>query len=194
MKNLFVLSLGLVVALAMSSVVTADEAAKTEVKSGPQSGDSLGPFTVVKVAGAEDDGVAEGKKLCYRCRNGRKPQVIVFTRSTDPKVAELVSKLDSAIEENASSKLCVFVNLLGDDKEELTDEAKKFATSSKAKNVPIVVPNEFENGPDDYGINAKAAVTVTLASDLSVKASHAFASVSDINADSVLKDLTKILE
>ncbi|MFK8114535.1 MAG: hypothetical protein AB8B91_20205 [Rubripirellula sp.] len=194
MKNLFVLSLGLVVAFAMSSVVTADEAAKKQVKSGPQSGDALGPFTVVKVAGAEDDGVEEGKKLCYRCRNGRKPQVIVFTRSTDPKVAELVQKLGMAMEENASSQLRVFVNLLGDDKEELSDDAKKFAASSKVKNVPFVVPNEFENGPDDYGINAKTAVTITLASDLSVKASHAFATAGDINVDSVLKDLTKILE
>jgi hypothetical protein len=195
-KNLFVLSLALSVAFALSSAVTADDAAKknAEVKSGPQEGDHLGPFTVVKVAGAEEDGVEAGKDLCYRCRNGNKPQVIVFTRSTDKKVAELVSKLDQAVEDNASSKLCVFVNLLGEDKDALSDEAKKFAASSKAKNIPFVVPSEFENGPDDYGINAKAEVTITLASELGVKASHAFTSASDINVDAVLKDLAKIIE
>ena len=194
MKNLFVLSLGLVVAFAVGGVVTADDAAKKELKSGPQSGDSLGAFYVTKVAGAEDDGIEEGQNLCYRCRNGSKPQVVVFTRSTNPKVAALVRRLDKAVAENESSKLRVFVNLLGDDKDELTDEAKKFAVASKAKNVPIVVPNEFENGPDNYGINSDAEVTITLASDSNVKASHAFAKAKDVDIDSVLTDLGKILE
>ncbi len=182
-----------VVAFAMSGVVTADEAAKAELKSGPQDGDSLGAFNVTKVAGAEDDGVEQGQNLCYRCRNGSRPQVILFTRSTDPKVAELVQKLDKAIAENESSKLRVFVNVLGDDKESASAEAKKFAAASKAKNVPFVVPNEFENGPADYGVNAKAEVTITLASDGGVKASHAVANAKDLNIERVMSDLNKIL-
>lgn len=189
MKNLFVLSLGLGVAFLVGGNAMADDA----VKSGPQDGDRLGAFYVTKVAGAENDGVDEGQNLCYRCKNGARPQVIVFTRSTDPKVAKLVQKLDKAIAENEDSQLRVFVNLLGEDKEDLTDQAKKFAAKSAAKNVPIVVPNEFENGPDNYGINAKAAVTVTLASDMGVKASHAVTNASELNVDSVLSDLQKIL-
>ena len=192
-KNLFVLSLGLVVALAVSSAATAEEAAKKQVKSGPQTGDSLGAFYVTKVAGAENDGIDEGQNLCYRCRNGKRPQVVVFTRSTNPKVAELVQKLDKAVAENESSQLRVFVNLLGEDKEELSDKAKKFAAKARAKNVPIVVPNEFENGPDNYGINEKADVTIMLASDLGVKASHAVRKASQLNVDSVIEDLSKIL-
>jgi hypothetical protein len=188
-KNLLVFSLGLVVAMAVSGVVRAENV----VKSGPQTGDSLGAFYVTKIAGAEDDGVEVDENLCYRCRNGRKPQVIVFTRSTDPKVAELVSKLDKAVAENASSKLCVFVNLLGDDKESLQKEAKQMAASTSAKNVPFVVPNEFENGPDNYGISADAEVTITLASDLGVKASHAVTKAGDLDVEKVLGDLQKIL-
>lgn len=194
MKNLFVLSLGLVVALAVGGVATADDAAKKELKSGPQAGDSLGAFYVTKIAGAEDDGIEIGQNLCYRCKNGSKPQVVVFTRSTNPKVTRLVQKLDNAISDNASSKLCVFVNLLGDDKEELSETAKKFAATTNAKNVPIVVPNEFENGPDDYGINTKAEITITFASDKSVKASLAYASVKDLNVASVISDINKIVE
>ena len=194
MKNLFVLSLGLVVALAVGGVATADEAAKKELKSGPQTGDSLGAFYVTKIAGAEEDGIEQGQNLCYRCKNGRRPQVVVFTRSTSPKVAQLVRKLDKAVADNASSKLCVFVNFLGDDKEEVSDEAEKFAARSKAKNVPFVVPNEFENGPDNYGINSKAEITITLASDANVKATHAFASAKDMDVASVLNDINKILE
>lgn len=193
MKKLFVLSLGLVVALAVSGTASADEAAKKQVKSGPQVGDSLGAFYVTKIAGAEDDGVETGQNLCYRCRNGAKPQVVVFTRSTDKKVARLIKQLDKAVAENESSKLRVFVNLLGDDKEELAAEAKKFAAKSETSNVPFVVPNEFENGPDDYGINTKAEITITLASDLGVKATHAVLSADDLNIKSVMGDLKKIL-
>lgn len=185
MKQLTLLTL--VVALASAGSVMAGE-----IKSGPQPGDSLGAFFVTKCAGAEDDGVEVGKNLCYRCRNGRRPQVVVFTRSTDPKVIELLQKLDKAVAENEDEKLRTFVNLLGDDKEQLSESAKKVAADSKTKNVPVVVPNEFENGPDDYGINAKAAVTVVLASDLGVKASHAVEDAKDLNVDAILKDISKI--
>lgn len=194
MKNLSVLSLSLAVALMTAGSLFAEEAASDGLKSGPQCGDSLGAFYVTKVAGAEDDGVAEGKNLCYRCRNGARPQVIVFTRSTDAKVMKLVKRLDKAVADNESGQLRVFVNVLGEDKEDLSDTCKKLAADTQAKNVPFVVPNEFENGPDNYGINAKADVTVLLASDLGVKATHAFASTKDLKIAAVMKDLNKILE
>lgn len=36
------------------------------LKSGPQVGDSVEAFQVVKCAGAEGDGVRVGQELCYR--------------------------------------------------------------------------------------------------------------------------------
>lgn len=188
MKKFVVLSL--VMALATAGSLSAAD----KLKSGPQEGDALGAFNVTKVAGAEDDGVEEGKNLCYRCRNGSKPQVIVFTRSTDPKVADFIQKLDKEVAKNQDQRLRAFVNLLGEDKAALKDEAKKFAAKTGAKNIPIVVPNETENGPDNYGLNPKASVTVMLASDLGVKASHAYAEADELDPKAVLADLSKILE
>jgi len=184
-KNFF--ALGMI--LAVSSAVTAGET----VKSGPQTGDSLGAFYVTKCAGAETDGVAEGKNLCYRCRNGAKPQVVIFTRSTDKRIVELVQQIDKAIAKNKDSKLTAFVNVLGEDKDDLSDAAKTLAKTSKATNVPFVVPNEFENGPDNYGISPKAEVTIILASRLGVKANIAVSDVNDLKTAAVLADLKKIL-
>ena len=83
---------------------------------------------------------------------------------------------------------CEFSSTLwAKDKEDVVDTAKKFAAKSKAKNVPFVLPNEFENGPDNYGINAKADVTVVLASDSSVKANYAVASAQELDVEAVVK-------
>ncbi len=190
MKNLYLF--GLAAVFMFAGAVAAEEAVK-QIKSGPQEGDKIGAFYVTKLCGAENDKVKEGQNLCYRCKNGSRPQVIVFTRSADSKVAQLVKKLDKAVEENEDADLRVFVNFMGEDKDDVVETAKKFAAKSKAKNVPFVLPNEFENGPDNYGINSKAEVTVVLASDSSVKANYAVGSVKELDVEAVVKNLSKIL-
>ncbi|HEV3003360.1 MAG TPA: hypothetical protein VGX78_02820 [Pirellulales bacterium] len=50
------------VALLASMAIAAEEG----LKSGLQVGDAVGPFNVVKCAGAADDGVKVGDELCYR--------------------------------------------------------------------------------------------------------------------------------
>lgn len=47
-------------------VAGAAAAVAAELKSGLQEGDFVGPFDVVKCAGAEEDGVKQGRQLCYR--------------------------------------------------------------------------------------------------------------------------------
>ena len=187
MRNLTVVAMATML-FASVSFVSAEE-----IKSGLQAGATIGAFDVTKVAGAEDDGVAVDANLCYRCKNGNSPQVMIFTRSSDEQVVKLVQKLDAALAENSSKKLRAFVNVIGEDKASATKEAKKLASATKAKEVPFVVPNEVENGPGDYGLNSKAAVTVILAKRGEVKASHAFASAKDVSVDAVIADLAKIL-
>ena len=114
-------------------------------------------------------------------------------RSTDKRIIELVQLIDKAIAKNKDSKLTAFVNVLGEDKDDLSDAAKKLAKTTKAANVPFVVPNEFENGPDNYGISPKAEVTIILASGLGVKANFAVSDVNDLKTAAVLADLKKIL-
>jgi len=155
-----------------------------ELKSGVQPGDGIGAFDVVKCAGAVDDGVSTGDKLCYRCKYGGRPMVMVFTRTTDGKVADLVKKLDAAVAKNADEKLAAFVSLLGEDQEALESKAKKFASKTKV-----------ENGPDNYGINPKAEVTVILAVKGAVVANHAVSGeLNDKTIDAILADVPKLLK
>jgi hypothetical protein len=181
-------SLALAVAVLSSGFAVAEE-----IKSGLAAGDSIAPFYVTKTAGAEDDGVACGDNLCYRCKNGSRPQVMVFTRSTDEKVVALVKQLDEALQKHEDSQLRAFVNMLGDSKDAAADSVKKLASASNAKHVPFVVPNEFENGPEDYGINPKADLTVIIANEAKVVANHAVASAKDLKVDAVIGDIKKML-
>jgi hypothetical protein len=179
------------VALALMSSV----ALSADLKSGLQPGQPIPAFDVLKCSGAADDGVKVGTQLCYRCKYGAQPMAMVFTRSSGENVAKLAGKLDEAVAKNASQKVRAFVNLLGDNRDDLEAKAKELGTKNKLANVPVVVPIEFENGPDNYGINQKAEVTVLLATGGKVVASHAFAKgeLDDKAIEAVVADVAKQL-
>jgi len=182
------MALTAVALMAGSSLLMAEE-----TKSGLQEGEMIGAFYVTKLAGASEDGVEVGKNLCYRCKNGGRPQVIIFTRSGDKAVVDLVEQLDKAIVKNEDKQLRTFVNYLGDNKAAAKAAAEKLAKTAKAENVPFVLPNEHENGPEDYGINPDAEVTVILAEGGKVKANYAVASAKDLKVNAVVKGLKSIL-
>jgi hypothetical protein len=160
-------------ALALVALAVAPLAfsADDEVKSGLAVGKSIGAFDVVKCAGAEDDGVKVGTSLCYRCKYGGRPMVMIFSRNADKSLAQLMGKLDDVVAKNSDKQLKAFINILGDDREKLEDVAKKFGKDSK--NVPVVVPVEFESGPKDYGVNPKVETTIIIAKAGKVVANHA---------------------
>ncbi|MEM0925428.1 MAG: hypothetical protein AAGJ83_05270 [Planctomycetota bacterium] len=158
-----------------------------------QSGDGIAPFTVTKIAGAEGDGVDAGKELCYRCRYGQSPMVMVFTRSTDGKLGKLVKAIDSAVQENESEKLKGLVTFLGEDRDRVENAASKFAKKSGAKNIPFVVASDLESGPSRYKISEDAAVTVVVANESKVVAAHQFTKASDINVAAVVGAVTEML-
>ncbi|MCD0462633.1 hypothetical protein [Roseiconus lacunae] len=158
-----------------------------------QSGDGIGAFYVVKVAGAEGDGVEQGQKLCYRCRYGQRPMVMVFARDTEGKVGNLVKEIDSAVAANEDAKLKGLVTMLGKDESKLKESASKFASKTNAKNIPFVVATDHETGPSSYKINEDAAVTVVVASNSKVVASHSFKSADEVDVAAVMGEVKKAL-
>ena len=163
------LALGLALVMGVASIAVA-----AEFKSGLQSGQKIPAFNVVKIAGASDDGVSVGAELCYRCKYGARPQVMVFARKADDKLAALVKGLDELVAKNGDKQLKAFVNIMADSKDAADAAAKSFAASTKAPTIPVVVPVEYANGPDNYGINPAAELTVIVANASTVVANHAF--------------------
>lgn len=187
-------SLALLVAFSMISVAgisvaSADEGAKHK---GLQEGDPLGVFHVTKIAGAIDDAVEPGETLCYRCRYGSRPMVLVFARDTGGKLPDLLKAMDKAVGEHEDAKLAGVLTLLGEDAGVLKDEATKVAAKTDAKLVPVAVAKETKTGPLNYKLSADAEVTVIIAQDSQVVKTHEF-TAANIDVDSIINEATEML-
>jgi hypothetical protein len=168
-----------------------------ELRSGPQPGEMLGAYEVTKVAGAPDDGVPEGQQLCYRCKMGNRPVVMVFSRKPDRALARLVKRLDTVVDQNkADHNMASFVSLIGDKPDQLAAASKKIVDDTKAKNVAFVVPKDQPNGPEAYKINPEVETTVLIYVKGKVRVNHAIPAggLTDETADQIVADTAKILK
>ena len=182
--------------LTMAILFLSTATAAAEVTSGPQVGDSVGAFTVLKVAGNPDDGFPVGKSGCYRCKTGSKPVVMVFARSADEKLAKLLKKIEEEVEEHQAQKLTSFVNMIGADAESLKKATEEFAAKHGSKRIAFVVPEDAKDGPADFKIAPDADVTVVCYKEGKVKANHAFAKggLSDDKIDAVVEASCALVE
>ena len=155
-------------------------------------GDAVGVFYVTKVAGAEDDGVVPGERLCYRCRYGSRPLVMVFARRTGGRLTELVRRLDRAVATNPNSRLKGLVTFVGEDAGELKLSAESVAEKAAVKKVPLVVAKEPKTGPINYKLSADAAITIVVAKDSQVVNTHTY-DVDKIDVARIMTDVQQIL-
>ncbi len=157
-----------------------------------QQGEAVGAFYVTKVAGAQDDGVDPGDDLCYRCRYGSSPMVMVFARQTGGKVPQLVKALDSAIAANQESRFKGLLTLMGEDAAVLKEQGKKIADQSGATKVPVVIAKETKTGPLNYKLPSGVDVTIIIAKDSQVVATHSCAS-EKIDVAAVMSEVKQML-
>ena len=173
---------------------TANGAAEPAQKSSfLRQGDSVGVFYVTKVAGAEDDGVLPGEQLCYRCRYGSSPIVMVFARRTGGRVTELVKRIDKAVFSNRQRRLKGLVTLMGDSTPAVKAAAGEVAAAAKVEHVPVVVAKEVKTGPLNYKLPADAEVTVVVAKNSQVVKTHTFTS-EKVDIAAVMSEVERILE
>jgi len=173
-----VLSMGMGMSPAAAFLIAGLFAAATasaEITSGPQVGDTVGAFTVTKVAGNADDGFPVGRSGCYRCKTGSKPVVMVFARTGNESLAKLLKKIDEEVEEHQDEKLMSFVNMLGTDLESIKKSTEEFVEKNGFKQIAFVVPEDSKDGPPDFKIAPDADVTIVCYKAGTVVANHALA-------------------
>lgn len=187
----FLLSLA---ALCMFSapIVSAEEPANDATAKGLCAGDDVGAFLVTKVAGAANDDVDDGATLCYRCKYGQRPMVMIFTRTTDGSVSKLIEQVDAAVAKHSKDELKGLVTLIGSEPTKLTTQGKAMASKLKDKNIPIVVAKDTKNGPASYKLDAKTDVTVVLVNQSQVVSRHDFAA-DKVDVAEVMKQVNEML-
>ena len=159
---------------------------------GLKQGEAIGVFYVTKVAGAEDDGVEPGEELCYRCRYGSSPMVMVFARQTGGKIPTLAKELDSAVGAHEEVRFKGLLTLLGEDTAELEDRAKRVAEEVGIKRVPVVIAKESKTGPLNYKLPPKAEVTIVVAKDSQVVTTHVSAAA-QIDVPKLMREISALL-
>ena len=183
-----ILIVSTIVSLMLCTVVIGSDSVEDPL----QQGDAIGAFYVTKVAGAEEDGVEPGDSICYRCRYGSSPMVMIFARHTGEKLTRLVKELDSAVAANEEFKLRGLLTLMGDDAAVLKDAGKEIVTAAGATKVPVVIADDVQTGPLNYRLRSDAEVTIVVAKDSMVVATFSSAEA-QIDLAAVMLELRQLL-
>lgn len=177
-----------VASLATFALVIGGVWAAEGLKSGPQTGEKVpGPFHPLNVTGE-----SAGEKQCLYCKNGTHPVAMVFARSVDEPVVNLLKRIDVATGEHKDAKMGSFVVFL-DDSDGMVNRLKEVAEKENLKNIVLSV--DKPEGPRGYNVNKEADVTVVLYTDHVVKANYAFpkGGLKDKDIDQIVGDVSKIL-
>ena len=130
-------------AAVLAAAATFGVAFAGDVKSGPQTGDTVpGPFHPLNV-----NGESAGKKACMYCKHGDNPVAVIFARSSDcAQTVKLIKKLDELTAKNDKAEMGSYAVFLSDD-DKMADKLAELAKKEGIKNLTITV----DAGPTRHG-------------------------------------------
>lgn len=151
------------VGLAASVAAAAEKKPSTEntkstkpLKSGRQVGEYVPTFYCRVVTGP-----LMNKSVCYVCRNGSRPVVMVLVRKVTPELKPLLKSLDRIVDENRAIGLKSFGVLLSDDPVRDASSLQTFAFDNKIS-IPLTIANNTVADSSGMKVHSDAAVTVLL--------------------------------
>jgi hypothetical protein len=86
-------------------------------------------------------GPLAGKSVCYVCRNGDRPVVIVMLRDLSPEATSLLKELDQAVNRNRASGLRCFAVLFSDKPQRDSARLQTLAFDEKIE-LPLTIAGE----------------------------------------------------
>lgn len=147
---------GTVCSLVLSILAAGTVVAAEPCVSGPKVGQRPGPYTSVVAVGPQ-----RGKLHCFICETEDRPAVIVFARTLNEPLAQLVRGLDQALTDHKKAELRAWVTLLHDDQPGFDPKVVAWARTKALRSVPLGI-YEDAGGPPTYRLNRDADVTVLL--------------------------------
>lgn len=171
-------------AAALAALVVVVTGSAQDVESGPKAGDKV---TALKAYGLV--GAVEGKEADFAAERKDAPTVYLFVQSEHfgRPMAQFIKVLDGKVKD-ANEKAGVVAVWIGD-KEAFAknkDYLTKVQMSLKLENTAVAAVGGEKSGPDGWGINADAHLTVVVADKGKVAKTFAYVSVNSTDVRQVL--------
>jgi hypothetical protein len=161
--------------------------ALADVDSGPTVGEKIPPLKMLHVVGDN-----EGNEADATADRAEKPTVYLFVRTdrwTRP-VARTIKVLDEKVnKESGDARL--FAVWLTDDKEKTKEYLPRAQQSLKLERTALLLHPDLNTGPEHWGINSDADLTVVVTANKKVAARFGFVSPNEKVVEDVLKALKK---
>jgi hypothetical protein len=160
------------------------------IQSGPKIGSTIHQFFVRAVTGPH-----RNRSVCYVCRYGSRPVVMVFIQKTDPEIATLLKAIDAIVDENRVSGLRSFGVLVTDESARVVPVLQTMAFDEQIR-MPLTAATTAVAGPSCHNLHPSAATTVVLYRNQQSIRNFAFAK-GEINKDSLaplLKNIESLID
>lgn len=142
----------------------ADDAPATPVpptaeKLGLDVGNKVPTFYVRAVTGP-----LKNKSVCYVCRNGERPVVLVIVREITPELPALLRRIDELVDGHRAEGLRSFAVFVANNGKEWLPDIQTFAFDNKI-NLPLTISAALAESPVAPHATSDAAVTVVVYRD-----------------------------
>lgn len=155
--------------------------------SGRAVGDRVPQFFVRAVTGP-----LMNKSVCYVCRNGDRPVVMVLVRDLVAGTPELLKQVDRYIDQQRAVGLRGFCVLLSEDQRSAISSLQTLAFDNQLS-LPLTVASSQLEAPNSQNLHPDAAVTVVLYQDQTVVASHSFRDT-EVTAERIAELMSSVKE
>jgi hypothetical protein len=157
----------------VARVAPADDGAaaaarRPSLQSGRQVGESVPEFHSRVVTGP-----LRNRSVCYVCRNGGRPVVMLLLRRVGPEIEPLLRDIDRLVDANRAAGLRSFAVVLCDEPGRAAPEVQTFAFDHKI-DTPLSVATDAVAAPNCQNVHPDAAVTVVLYRQRRVESTFAF--------------------
>lgn len=169
---------------------TAPTASEKALRSGPKVGSTIHQFFVRAVTGPH-----RNRSVCYVCRYGNRPVVMIFIQKSDPKIATLLKAIDVIVDENRVSGLRSFGVLVTDESSRAVPILQTMAFDERIR-MPLTAATTAVAGPSCHNFHKDAATTVVLYRNQQAVQNFAFerGSISDKSIAPLTESLEKLIE
>lgn len=169
----------------------AGKASQTEpLQSGLQVGEKVHTFYVRAITGP-----LKNKSVCYVCRNGDRPVVMLFVRQITPGLKKLLKGIDAEIDAHRAAGLRGFGVFLAGEGNELLPQVQTLAFDEQI-NLPLTIAAAPSDGSAGGTIHPDAAVTVMLYRDQAVTANFAYRAdeLQDAQIERIIKGIRTLAD